>query len=170
MRNFRATVTCQTSSDLPQNRRETAIPPRRSRGDLVALGWGALPSHFFVVATSLHALPIWGSSLQEHPSIPATVFRLLILADTRKRWHLDDGETILFFYSDGITDIRNGFYFVSDKKVVIYLEAALIRHLTKILFEDIREVEIYRQRVIFEDSEITLSLEDVPAAFVPGFK
>ena len=35
---------------------------------------------------------------------------------------LEPDETVLFFYSDALTEIRNGFYFVSDKHVVIYNE------------------------------------------------
>lgn len=37
---------------------------------------------------------------------------------------LDPGEQVKFFYSDGLTDIRNGMYFVTDRKVVIYRKDA----------------------------------------------
>lgn len=73
---------------------------------------------------------------------------------------LDDDEKILFFYSNGMTDIRNGFYFVSDRKVVIYLKAAGDSPLTAIPFDNIAEVELYRNESFLEDSEITLYLED----------
>lgn len=73
---------------------------------------------------------------------------------------LDNDETIFYFYSDALTDIRDGFYFVSDKKVVIYIEEAGQSPLTAVPFDQIRDTEIYRNEDFFEDSQITLYLED----------
>ncbi len=74
---------------------------------------------------------------------------------------LDDDETILYFYSDAMfSDIRDGFYFVSDKKVVIYSESAGGAPLTVVQFDEIADVDLYRNESFFEDSEITLELKD----------
>ena len=75
----------------------------------------------------------------------------------------DDGETLLYFYSDGLVDIKSGFYFVSDQKVAIYGEAI---GLTTIAFADIESAELYRDTSFFVDSKITLELTDgTPISF-----
>ena len=73
---------------------------------------------------------------------------------------LEDDETILYFYSDAMTDIRNGFYFVSDKKVGIYTKAAGGSPLTVVHFDEIVDLDLYRNESFFEDSRITLELQD----------
>ena len=72
---------------------------------------------------------------------------------------LDKDEKIQFFYSDALTDIRDGFYFVSNKKVVLYSQTT-DSPLTKISFKDIMDVDMIRDESFFEDSEITLYLHD----------
>ena len=73
---------------------------------------------------------------------------------------LDDDERILFFYSDALDDIREGFYFVSDKKVVIYSETFGDAPLSKIAFDEIAHVELVRDTSWLSDSEILLELND----------
>jgi hypothetical protein len=72
---------------------------------------------------------------------------------------LEEGEKIKYFYSDGFTDIRNGFYFVSDRNVVIYSDQ-LDPALTVIPFAQIDSVHLSRDESFFLDSEITVMLED----------
>ena len=72
---------------------------------------------------------------------------------------LDPDETILFFYSDALTDIRDGFYFVSDKRVVIYIQGTA-SPVTSISFDQITEAEIYRDESFFEDSQILLTTRE----------
>jgi hypothetical protein len=73
---------------------------------------------------------------------------------------LDEDEKILYFYSDAMTDILDGFYFVSDKKVVIYSHSFGDEPLTAIAFDDIVDADLYRDESFFDDSEITLYLKD----------
>jgi len=146
-------------SDLPLNRRETAIPPRRSRAIWWLLGGGAAVT-FLCCGGVIACIAYLGIFAPETSVYTGNRIPSQFLHTIESVGALDDDETILFFYSDGITDIRGGFYFVSDKKVVIYLQATGDTPLTKIPFDDIREVEIYRNDSFFEDSEITLSLED----------
>ncbi len=80
---------------------------------------------------------------------------------------LEEGEQILFFYSDGFTDILEGFYFVSDQRVVIYSELAPGEPLTSISFDEIAELEIYRDESFLDDSEITLILDSGEYVFIP---
>jgi len=79
---------------------------------------------------------------------------------------LDDGETILYFYSDALADIRDGFYFVSDKKVAVYSQSAAGSPLTAVPFDQIADVQLFRNESFFEDSQITLELKDgTPVSF-----
>ena len=73
---------------------------------------------------------------------------------------LEDDEEILYFYSDGLSDIRNGFYFVSDKKVAIYAQAAGGSPLRVVRFAEIADLDLYRDQSFFTDSRITLELND----------
>lgn len=73
---------------------------------------------------------------------------------------LEPGEKLLYFYSDGLTDIRNGFYFVSDRKVVVYRQDAGSAPATVVPFARIQDAQIQRTDSFFEDSTITLVLDD----------
>jgi hypothetical protein len=72
---------------------------------------------------------------------------------------LEPGEEIRFFYSDALTDIKDGFYFVSDRKVVVYIADAAVPA-TKVPFAKITAAEIDRSDSMLEDSTITLTLAD----------
>ncbi len=72
---------------------------------------------------------------------------------------LDDDETLLFFYSDALIDIHEGFYLVSDKKVAIYREQIDDPPLTKIPFDQITIANLERDESFLVDSIITLVLE-----------
>ena len=72
---------------------------------------------------------------------------------------LEPGEEIRFFYSDALTDIRDGFYFVSDRKVVVYVKDANTPA-TKVPFAKIAAAEIERSDSFIEDSTVTLTLTD----------
>jgi hypothetical protein len=79
---------------------------------------------------------------------------------------LGPDETILYFYSDGVTDIRNGFYFVSDKRIVIYSEYAAGDPLTVIEFDEVEGLNLSRDTSFFTDSQIYLDLKDgTPISF-----
>ena len=79
---------------------------------------------------------------------------------------LDDDETLLYFYSDGLTDIRDGFYFVSDKKVVVYTQGTGATPLTAMPFDQIESAELFRNESFLEDSQIIIFLKDgTPVSF-----
>jgi hypothetical protein len=79
---------------------------------------------------------------------------------------LEPDETLLFFYSDGLTNIREGFYFVSDRKVVIY-SSGHAEPLTAVPFREILDAELDRDTSFFADSQITLSLRDETSLWFP---
>jgi hypothetical protein len=72
---------------------------------------------------------------------------------------VEEGEQIKFLYSDAMTDIKEGVYVVTDRKVATYVSGAA-QPLTKVAFTDIAEVEMDDGSGMFEDSSITLTLKD----------
>ena len=78
---------------------------------------------------------------------------------------IEDGEQLLYFYSDAFVNIENGFYFISDRKIAVY-SRDVEPHLTTVLFEDIVDVQLYRDESFFVDSEIVIEMSDgTPLAF-----
>lgn len=79
------------------------------------------------------------------------------------RGALEEGETILYFYSDAMTDISNSFSLVSDQKVAVCVEGVL----TIVQFDEIAETELIRDESFFEDSVLTLDLKNGQAVSFP---
>jgi len=79
---------------------------------------------------------------------------------------LEDGESIAFFYSDAMTDIHDGYYFVSDRKVVIYRQDSL-PPLLKIAFDEIASARLVRDISFLNDSFITLELNNGEIVLFP---
>lgn len=72
---------------------------------------------------------------------------------------LEPGEVPDWFYSDGITDVREGFYLVTPEKVVVYKEDA-VTPLTIVPMDDIMGAQLNRDTSFFVDSMITLVRRD----------
>ncbi|WP_200975261.1 hypothetical protein [Echinicola sp. 20G] len=79
---------------------------------------------------------------------------------------LEGLEEMHYWYSDGFTDFKEGFYFFSDQKVVVYneswFEPAII-----IPYEQILDISFERDSSFFEDSMITLYLDDESSVYFP---
>ena len=73
---------------------------------------------------------------------------------------LEDGEEVQYFYSDGLMGIEEGFYFVSDRKVVIYYDDGDGDPCCEVYFGEIEKVTLERDESVLLDSEITLELKD----------
>lgn len=88
--------------------------------------------------------------------------------DTARRLGVvDEGEQVLFFYSDALTDVEEGMYLVTDGKVGMYIEDAA-QPLQLMPFELIRDVDISRGSSWLEDSTITLVLTDDSVVCFPA--
>jgi len=72
---------------------------------------------------------------------------------------LQPGEKVEFFYSEGFIDVREGFTYVSDRKVVIY-DPEGEPPLVATEYRDIQGLELDRDESILVDSLITLEVED----------
>ena len=78
---------------------------------------------------------------------------------------IEEGEQLVFFYSDAFLNIRDGFYFISDRKIGLYAQDVRPQ-LTVVRFEDIADVQLYRDESFFVDSEIFIELSDgTPISF-----
>lgn len=73
----------------------------------------------------------------------------------RKVGGLEMDEQIEFFYSDAMIDIEDSFYYVSGKKVVIYIKTES-PPLTEIPFEEIMACELERDESPFLDGFVTI--------------
>ena len=79
---------------------------------------------------------------------------------------LDAGESIKFFYSDALTDVRNGMYFVTDRKVVVYKSDAAAPA-TIVPFVKIADADLESSTSWAEDGSITLHLTDGSVVVFP---
>jgi hypothetical protein len=79
---------------------------------------------------------------------------------------LEDGEQLLYFYSDGLMDISEGFYFVSNRKVAVYFEES-DEPLQTAAFDEIEAAKITRERSDLIDGEITVELKDGSSFWFP---
>ena len=72
---------------------------------------------------------------------------------------LQTGENVEFFYSAGFTDVKEGFTYVSDQKVVVY-DPEGNPPLVSIDYGDIQGLELERADSSLLDSVIAVVLED----------
>lgn len=79
---------------------------------------------------------------------------------------LSENEEIQFWYSDAVLDFKEGFYFFTDKKVVVYSQQWQ-NPLISIPFSEITYIEFAQDPSFFEDSRITLTLIDDSIIFFP---
>lgn len=79
---------------------------------------------------------------------------------------ISPGEQIDYWYSDALVDFKSGFYFLTNKKVVIYssdfYEPAII-----IPYSDIVDIQVNQSLSTYENSEIILILKNGSSAFFP---
>jgi len=80
-----------------------------------------------------------------------------VLTDLRL---VDPGETVIWFYSDALGDVRDGFSFVSDRKVVVHDGSRASNPSTVVPFAEIVDVDLHRDTSWVMDSTITLLLRD----------
>lgn len=70
---------------------------------------------------------------------------------------LQPGENVEFFYSTGFTDVKEGFTYVSDQKVVVY-DPEVEPPLATINYGDIKELDFERDESFLGDSIITVEV------------
>lgn len=88
------------------------------------------------------------------------------VSQMRELGALEAGEQIRFFYSDAAIDIEDGFYFVSDRGVVVYGNE-LEPKLTRVPFTDMESLYMFTNEDDWEDGEITITLKDGSEVYFP---
>ena len=72
---------------------------------------------------------------------------------------LEEGEQIVFFYSDALIDIENGFYLLTDRKVLVY-SAEWVEPAIPVAFSDIEDLDVVYDDSFFVDSQIMITLKN----------
>ena len=72
---------------------------------------------------------------------------------------LDEDEQIRWFYSDALTDIKNGLYFATDDRLVLYSEA-WDRPAIVIPLNEIGDITAVYNSSFFEDSTVFVTKHD----------
>lgn len=71
---------------------------------------------------------------------------------------LDSGENIIFFYSNGFLDFKEGFYLLTDRHVILYSKD-WNPPLEKVALPSIVKVDLARETSFFEDSTLFLETD-----------
>ena len=150
----------------PQSMLSPTPPPQRASGwgkwlVIVAIVFGL--GFFGMFATCLYI----GIATPGTKVLPGRQLPSKYKTQIGKLGILEPGERIEFFYSDGFLDIEEGFYLLTDRRVVIYSkefdDPALLMP-----YEDIEEVDADFSDSWIEDSWINLTLADGTYASFPA--
>lgn len=79
---------------------------------------------------------------------------------------LEEDETIKYFYSDGLIDIKSGLYFVTDKNLVVYSKAWEEPE-TIIGYSTITSIEVVYDESYFIDTSVTVITDYDLEVFFP---
>lgn len=125
-------------------------------GGLFALGCVALLSGLIYIGTA-------GPDIEV---VPGAQVRKSFVSKIQALDLLEPDEKLLFFYSDALVDIENGFYLLTDRKVVVYrkdyAQPKVIVPIT-----GIRDMDASWSDSFWEDSRITLTLADDSQVWFP---
>ena len=138
------------------------IKEKRKRGVGYYIGI-SLGSVFIIVIGSLMVIGFFSPEIEV---IPGKQINKKYLNFVWEQGIVDRSEEIQYWYSDGFGDFKNGFYLFTNKKVVVYSkdweEPAIIVPYTQIV-----DVEFEQDPSFYEDSRITLVLNDSSTVFFP---
>lgn len=143
-------------------------PPPRSSGSrvwiFVLIGCGGLLALFMLLG---FGFLVWvGMNSPDTAVIPGPQVPEKFMTLVRETGVLEDGETVLYFYSDALMDVRDSFYLLTDRKVVLYSNAweepAIL-----VPFDAIADLDATWSDSFFVDSSIFIELEDGSVVTVP---
>jgi len=120
----------------------------------------------FVVLTAIIGFVYYASVSPEIEVIPGKQLNNTYKDFMHSEELIDENEVIQYWYSDAIIDFKDGFYFFTEKKVVVYNkqweDPAVLMPLKSIV-----DIEFERDSTFWNDSRITLYLEDETIVFFP---
>lgn len=79
---------------------------------------------------------------------------------------IEPTEQIEYWYSDALVDFRNGFYVLTDRKVLLYCKDWEKKSIT-VPFSSISDIQFQKETSFFEVSRITIFLSDGSTVFFP---
>jgi hypothetical protein len=79
---------------------------------------------------------------------------------------LEEGEKVAYFYSDALTDIRKGLYFVSDRKVTAYCDS-WDPPAVKVPFGEIIDLSVDYNESFWDDSTIWIRAKNDVELAIP---
>ena len=140
---------------------ETQVTKRRK-------GWGfylsmgvlaiiVIPIAIFIVMASLGP----GTEV-----IPGKMLNRKYVNFIRDKGLIEPSERIEYWYSDALSDFRDGFYMFTDRKVLLYCKDWEEPSIA-VPFSSISDIQFQKEPSFFEDSEITLVLSDGSTVFFP---
>lgn len=155
-----AKATFQIHKHKSENQEISQTVKSRGIGFYIALFFGSIISIIFIF------LLIIGSIAPELEVLPGKQINKKYLNFIRDQGIVDYSEKIHYWYSNGMFDFKEGFYFFTDEKVVVYCkdweEPAIITP-----YSDIIDIQFFRDSSFLEDSEIDLLLKDSSTVFFP---
>jgi hypothetical protein len=98
--------------------------------------------------------------------VPGKQLEAKYMSGMRELGLLDKEEQVMYWYSDALFDFKSGFYFFTNKKVVVYgkdFEPPAIA----VPYSDIVDIDFDRKPSWIEDSRITLHLGDGSTVWFP---
>ena len=144
----------------PQDEPPFGQPPRKSGMPVWAWVLIVIGGLFALLTITCCAGLMWFGSVAPDTSIyPGNLVPQGYLDELRSVGGLDPGESVRYFYSDAVLDVKQGMYALTDDDVVIYVEAAS-PSLTVVPFSEIADLSLYRDTSFFTDSQVTLELKD----------
>lgn len=138
------------------------IKEKRKKG----LGYYISISIGSILILAFGALMVIGSFSPEIEVIPGKQVHEKYLNFVWEQGIVDRSEQIQYWYSDGFSDFKDGFYLFTNEKVVVYSqnweEPAII-----VPFSQIINIEFEQDLSFLEDSQITLMLIDSSSVYFP---
>jgi len=98
--------------------------------------------------------------------VPGRQIKEKFMTEMRSMDLIEPDENILYFYSDAFHDIKDGFYFFSDQKVVVYSQT-FDQPEVRVSYDEIVDIEFNRDESFWSDSYITLILNDESTVWFP---
>jgi serine/threonine-protein kinase len=149
---FRGTI---ATFQIQKHLVETGQKSKKKRGAIFYIGVGILGP--IIIAVGF--LIIFGALSPPTEVIPGKMLNKKYSTFIREQGLIRDGDEIIYWYSDGFPGFKNGFYFYTKEKVIVYCkdwEDPVIA----MPFTIIEDIKFEHHPSLIEDSRIILRLND----------
>lgn len=119
-----------------------------------------------IVAVVLILLIVIGVMSPEVEVIPGRQVNKEYVSFIREEGLIHQNEKIQYFYSDAVIDFKDGFYLITDEKVIVYCQDWEEPSIA-VPYYQIIDIEFESDPSFINDSKITLFLDDDSTVFFP---